>query len=67
MKISEIFTFENLKTAHNMCRRSKQHKRGTAMFELDLPNKLVKLCDSLVNKKYKIGKYVQFKMGKTGD
>ena len=36
MQAKEIFTFENLLEAHKMCRRSKQHKRGTILFEIAL-------------------------------
>lgn len=62
MNLSEIFTFENLFMAHELCRRGKQHKRGTIMFELDNARNITQLADALANKKYKIGKYRIFKI-----
>lgn len=60
--MSEVFSLKNLKNAHHKCRLSKQHKRGTVMFELDLPCKLVKLTNELASFKYKMGGYTKFKV-----
>jgi len=60
--LKEIFTFERLKRAHEFCRRGKQHKRGTIMFELDLSKNLVELEMSLQSRKYKPSKHKQFKL-----
>lgn len=60
MNIKEIFTFENLMSAHKLCRLSKQHKRGAIMFEIELGHNLVKLVKELSNKTYKMGKYKSF-------
>lgn len=62
MTLGDIFSFENLFMAHKLCRRAKQHKRGTIMFELDHACNLVKLSATLCAKKYKIGKYRVFKI-----
>ncbi|MDR1337730.1 MAG: reverse transcriptase/maturase family protein [Rickettsiales bacterium] len=62
MNLSEIFTFENLHAAHELCRRGKQHKRGTIMFELDAGPAIAKLAAELATRKYKIGKYREFKL-----
>lgn len=62
MTLSEIFTFENLFRAHELCRRGKQHKRGTIMFEMDNAKNIVELMNALTTRKYKIGKYKQFKI-----
>lgn len=47
MKTEEIFSFENLLAAHKLCRRSKQHKRGAIMFEIELARNLVRLTEEL--------------------
>lgn len=60
MTLREIFTFENLKAAHEQCRQDKQHKRGTIMFEMDLGQNLATLEKQLQAKTYKIGKYKPF-------
>lgn len=62
MTLNEIFTFENMFYAHNLCRRSKQHKRGTITMELELGQNIEKLIKSLVTRKYRVGKYRQFKI-----
>lgn len=60
MKTEEIFSFENLLAAHKLCRRSKQHKRGAIMFEIELARNLVRLTEELSKKTYKPGKYKVF-------
>jgi len=60
--VNEIFTFEKLKKAHELCRRDKQHKHGTIMFEMELGRNLVNLVTRLQSKKYKPGKHKQFKL-----
>lgn len=60
MQIREIFSFENLFAAHKQCRRSKQHKRGAIMFEIELAQNLARLTKELEKKTYKIGKYKSF-------
>ena len=60
MNLNKIFSFENLLEAHKLCRRSKQHKRGAIMFEIELGRNIVKLTEELANKKYKLGKYRKF-------
>ena len=60
--LKEIFTFENLKMAHELCRHSQQHKRGTIMFEMELSKNLVTLSEQLQNRKYKPGRHKQFKL-----
>lgn len=60
MNQNKIFSFENLLEAHKLCRRSKQHKRGAIMFEIELGRNIVKLTEELANKKYKLGKYRKF-------
>lgn len=62
MKFTEIFTFENLFRAHKLCRRGKQHKRGTIMFEMDNARNIVELARVLQAGKYKISKYREFKI-----
>ncbi|MDR1360767.1 MAG: reverse transcriptase/maturase family protein [Rickettsiales bacterium] len=62
MTLDEIFTFENLYDAHRLSRRSKQHKRGTILFEIELGKNLAKLQKELCSKKYKLGAYRVFKI-----
>lgn len=58
--LEEAFTFEKLLEAHKKCRCSKQHKKETISFEINLSANLVELSRKLQNKTYKIGKYKQF-------
>ena len=44
------------------CRRSKQHKRGTILFEIALGVNLCKLAKELTDKTYKLGKYRVFEI-----
>ena len=60
--LGEIFTFERLKNAHELCRLKKQHKRGTIMFEMELARNLADLVSRLQSRKYKPGKHKQFKL-----
>lgn len=60
--MKHIFTFENLLAAHEFCRISKQHKRATIMFEMEIGNSINKLVKELANKTYKLGKYKIFKV-----
>ena len=60
MKIEEIFTFENLVAAHKACRLSKQHKRGTIMFEIELGRNVTNLVKQLTNKTYRLSPYRSF-------
>jgi len=60
--LGEIFTFEKLKEAHELCRRDKQHKHGTIMFEMELARNLAELTTKLQSRKYKLGKHKQFKL-----
>jgi retron-type reverse transcriptase len=62
MKLQDIFTFENLFAAHEKCRLGKQHKRGTIMMELELGQKIKQLAADLAARKYKPGKYREFKI-----
>lgn len=62
MQLKEIFSFENLYAAHLKCRLSKQHKRGTVMFEIELGANIYKLMKELANKKYRPGRYKVFKI-----
>ncbi len=54
------FTFEKLLAAHKKCRLSKQHKKETISFEINLSQNLTEMSKKLLNKTYKIGKYKQF-------
>lgn len=58
----QIFTFENLLEAHELCRLHKQHKRGTIMFEMEAASNINKLVKELANKTYRLGKYKIFKI-----
>jgi len=60
--MKEIFSFENMMSAHKLCRRNKQHKRGTIMFEIELGHNIVKLIKELTNRTYKLGKYKTFEI-----
>ena len=60
MKIEEIFTFENLVAAHKTCRLSKQHKRGTIMFEIELGRNVTNLVKQLAGKTYRLSPYRSF-------
>ena len=58
--LEDAFSFEKLLEAHKKCRCSKQHKRATINFELNLSQNLTQLSQQIINKTYKIGKYKQF-------
>ena len=60
MKIDEIFSFENLYSAHKICRCSKNHKGEVIRFEIDLARNISKLVKLFKEKKYKVGKYKCF-------
>ena len=60
--LEESFSFEKLLEAHKRCRCSKQHKRETINFEVNLSSNLVELSKQIRNKNYKVGSYKQFKI-----
>lgn len=60
--IKDAFSFEKLLEAHKKCRCSKQHRKETINFEVNLSSNLVELSKQIINKTYKIGKYKQFKI-----
>lgn len=60
--LEESFSFEKLLEAHRRCRCSKQHKRETINFEINLSQNLVDLSNQIKNKTYKVGTYKQFKI-----
>ncbi len=60
--LEEAFSFENLLDAHKKCRCSKQHKRETINFEINLGQNLVNMSNQIINKKYNIESYKQFKI-----
>ena len=60
--IEESFSFEKLLEAHRRCRCSKQHKRETINFEINLSQNLIELSNQIKNKTYKVGTYKQFKI-----
>lgn len=62
MTLKQIFSFENLLAAHKVCRLSKQHKRGTIMFEMELGTNITKLENALTTKTYRLGTYKKFKI-----
>ena len=51
--IEESFSFEKLLEAHRRCRCSKQHKRETINFEINLSQNLIELSNQIKNKTYK--------------
>lgn len=58
--LEDAFSFEKLLEAHKKCRCSKQHKRETINFELNLSQNLIQLSQQIINKTYQVGKYKQF-------
>lgn len=60
MELKEIFTFENLMEAHKLCRQSKQHKRATILFEIELGRNIAKLIQALTTKTYQFSRYKTF-------
>lgn len=58
----EAFTFEKLLIAHKKCRRSKQHKRATISFEINLASKLSTISQQILSGKFKLGEYRVFKI-----
>ncbi len=60
MKLSEIFTFENLYEAHKNCRKSKQQKGEVIRFETNLSYNLHNIRKEIITKKYKFNKYKVF-------
>lgn len=62
MKLDEIFSFDNLWRAHKLCRKNKQHKRATVMFEIEMGANINKLAKSLAKRRFKFGKCRVFKV-----
>lgn len=62
MNFEEAFSFHQLLCSHKRCRLSKQHKRQTISFELNLSQNLVELEKLLQTESYEVGKYVSFKI-----
>lgn len=62
MNFDEAFSFNSLLDAHKRCRRSKQHKRQTIMFELNLSQNLTALSKTLIDESYEVGQYISFKI-----
>jgi len=60
--LENAFTFGKLLVAHNICRRSKQHKRETVTFELNISYNLAMLSREILNRTYGVGKYREFKI-----
>lgn len=60
MKLEDIFTFENLYSAHKECRKSKQHKGEVIRFEANLSANIVNMMNEIVTKKYELGGYRKF-------
>lgn len=58
--LDNAFTFDKLLLAHKKCRLSKQHKKETISFEINLSQNLTELSKKLQNKTFKIGKYKLF-------
>ncbi len=58
--LEDAFTFEKLLAAHKKCRLSKQHKKETISFEINLSHNLTEMSKKLLQQTYKIGKYKQF-------
>lgn len=60
--LEESFSFEKLLEAHKKCRCSKQHKKETINFEINLSQNLVTLSKQIINKTYNLGNYKKFKI-----
>lgn len=60
--LEESFSFEKLLEAHKKCRCSKQHKKETINFEVNLSQNLVTLSKQIINKTYNLGNYKKFKI-----
>ena len=60
--LEEAFTFEKLFDAHKKCRASKQHRKDTISFEINISQNLIILSKDIFSKKYKPGKYKMFKI-----
>ncbi len=60
--LEEAFTFEKLFDAHKKCRVSKQHRKDTVSFEINISQNLTSLSKDIFSKKYKPGKYKIFKI-----
>ncbi len=56
----QAFTFEKLLIAHKKCRVSKQHKRQTISFELNLSQNISKIEKAIFSKTWNVGDYKQF-------
>ena len=52
--LEDSFNFEKLLDVHKKFRCSKQHKRETINFEVNLSQNLVNMSNEIVNKKYNI-------------
>lgn len=60
--LEESFTFEKLYDAHKKSRVSKQHKKDTISFELNMALNLSSLSKALLSQTYKLGSYHMFKI-----
>ena len=58
--LEDAFTFEKLLAAHKKCRLSRQHKKETISFEINLSQNLTEMSKKLLQQTYQIGKYKQF-------
>lgn len=58
--LKNAFTFEKMLAAHKKCRLSKQHKKQTVSFEINLSQNLTEMSKQLLSQTYKLGKYKQF-------
>jgi len=59
-KFDDLFTLENLYSAHLRGREGKRSKRQVVTFEMDLMTNLQKLLDRIRSDKYKVTKYHEF-------
>lgn len=55
-------TFDKLMEAHKRARNHKTFKPELIRFELNLENNITNLLNQIKNKKYRVGKYYQFKV-----
>lgn len=60
MKLTEIFSFENLYHAHTKCRNSKQQKGEVIRFEANLSSNLTKIMKEITERNFRLGKYKKF-------
>ena len=61
-KFYKVLTFQKMLEAHERAKVGKNNKSEIIIFEMDLENNIIKIIEDIKNKRYKFGKYREFKV-----